>query len=48
MTSKGKEAALKELSSHLRGQQLSYISSVIQFRQKLGYARNVATDLALR
>ncbi|WP_208442095.1 isocitrate/isopropylmalate dehydrogenase family protein [Bartonella raoultii] len=41
VTSKGKEAALKELAPHLREKNLSYISPVIQLRQKLGLFANI-------
>ncbi|WP_273758554.1 isocitrate/isopropylmalate dehydrogenase family protein [Bartonella sp. AU55XJBT] len=41
VTSKGKEAALKELAPHLREKNLSYTSPVIQLRQKLGLFANI-------
>ncbi|MGF7158008.1 isocitrate/isopropylmalate family dehydrogenase [Bartonella heixiaziensis] len=41
VTSKGKEAALKELEPHLREKKLAYVSPVIQLRQKLGLFANV-------
>ncbi|MET3560760.1 molybdenum cofactor synthesis domain-containing protein [Bartonella japonica] len=41
VTSKGKEAALKELAPHLREKKLSYVSPVIQLRQKLGLFANI-------
>ncbi|EJF82564.1 hypothetical protein MCW_01631 [Cardidatus Bartonella washoeensis 085-0475] len=36
VTSKGKKAALKELALHLQERQFTYVSPVIQLRQKLG------------
>ncbi|WP_375626767.1 isocitrate/isopropylmalate family dehydrogenase [Bartonella sp. MU37NMGALS] len=41
VTSKGKEAALKELEPHLKEQKLAYVSPVIQLRQKLGLFANI-------
>ncbi|WP_208434465.1 isocitrate/isopropylmalate dehydrogenase family protein [Bartonella taylorii] len=41
VTSKGKEAALKELAPHLREKKLAYVSPVIQLRQKLGLFANI-------
>ncbi|WP_273788219.1 isocitrate/isopropylmalate dehydrogenase family protein [Bartonella grahamii] len=41
VTSKGKEAALKELEPHLREKKLAYVSPVLQLRQKLGLFANV-------
>ncbi|WP_409360920.1 isocitrate/isopropylmalate family dehydrogenase [Bartonella heixiaziensis] len=41
VTSKGKEAALKELEPHLREKKLAYVSPVIQLRQKLDLFANV-------
>ncbi|WP_375639312.1 isocitrate/isopropylmalate family dehydrogenase [Bartonella sp. MF74HXZ] len=41
VTSKGKEAALKELEPHLREKKLAYVSPVLQLRQKLGLFANI-------
>ncbi|CAK02239.1 hypothetical protein BT_2082 [Bartonella tribocorum CIP 105476] len=41
VTSKGKEAALKECAPHLKEKELSYVSPVIQLRQKLGLFANI-------
>ncbi|WP_455479092.1 isocitrate/isopropylmalate family dehydrogenase [Bartonella sp. B23] len=41
VTSKGKEAALEELAPHLKEKKLSYVSPVIQLRQKLDLFANV-------
>ncbi|WP_375644021.1 MULTISPECIES: isocitrate/isopropylmalate family dehydrogenase [unclassified Bartonella] len=41
VTSKGKEAALKELKPHLKEQNLAYVSPVLQLRQKLGLFANI-------
>ncbi|UTO28926.1 isocitrate/isopropylmalate dehydrogenase family protein [Bartonella harrusi] len=41
VTSKGKEAALKELAPHLKERQRTYVSPVIQLRQKLDLFANI-------
>ncbi|WP_336288078.1 isocitrate/isopropylmalate family dehydrogenase [Bartonella sp. CB60] len=41
VTNKEQEAALKELEPHLSGRELTYISPVIQLRQKLGLFANI-------
>ncbi len=41
ITSKGKAAALRELPAHLQGKNISYVSPVIQLRQKLGLFANI-------
>ncbi|WP_438721442.1 isocitrate/isopropylmalate family dehydrogenase [Bartonella rochalimae] len=41
ITSKGKEAALKELAPHLKEKKPVYVSPVIQLRQKLGLFANI-------
>ncbi|GAA5108401.1 hypothetical protein GCM10023261_10620 [Bartonella jaculi] len=41
VTSKGKEAALKELAPHLKEKKLAYVSPVLQLRQKLGLFANI-------
>ncbi|WP_330169138.1 isocitrate/isopropylmalate dehydrogenase family protein [Bartonella grahamii] len=41
VTSKGKEAALKELAPHLKEKNLAYVSPVLQLRQKLGLFANI-------
>ncbi len=41
VTSKGKEAALRELAPHLKEKNLTYVSPVIQLRQKLGLFANI-------
>ncbi len=41
ITSKGKEAAQRELASHLQSQNLTYVSPVIQLRQKLSLYANI-------
>ncbi|WP_375689112.1 isocitrate/isopropylmalate family dehydrogenase, partial [Bartonella sp. AP57NXGY] len=41
VTSKGKEAALKELEPHLREKKLAYVSPILQLRQKLGLFANI-------
>ncbi|EJF77771.1 molybdenum cofactor synthesis domain-containing protein [Bartonella sp. DB5-6] len=41
VTSKGKEAALKELAPHLKEKKFAYVSPVIQLRQKLGLFANI-------
>ncbi|WP_406604185.1 isocitrate/isopropylmalate family dehydrogenase [Bartonella gliris] len=41
VTSKGKESALKELAPHFREKKLTYVSPVIQLRQKLELFANI-------